>query len=178
MDVFSLTRPGFLRTKIKKFWTPQIKDPRSKDHFQNWSKIVNSADQEIKDHCGSVLRDGSKIKDQQITFWKDHGSTKDQGSKFTDQKFQFLSTSSYLLHSLSNLLIVENNSHWNSKANILWVQKATHIVETSQKTQWYCFPLKKKLFETECFDEKRIYEFKQKKSFLRLIFRRKKNMWV
>ena len=83
---YYLGRPGFLWTKIKKFWTLRIKDQDQKITFAKWSKIVNSPDQEIKDHCGSVLRDGSKIKDQQITFWKDHGSTKDQSSQIKQIK--------------------------------------------------------------------------------------------
>ena len=85
-------RLGFLRTKIKKFWTLQIKDQDQKITFTKWSKIVNSTDQEIKDHFRSQGLMRSKIKDRKITFREDHGSTKVHRSNIKDhedQKFTF-----------------------------------------------------------------------------------------
>ena len=71
----------FLRTKIKKFWTLQIKDQDQKITFTKWTKIVNSPDQEIKDHFRSKSLMRSKIERSLFEKITDQRRIKDQASK-------------------------------------------------------------------------------------------------
>ena len=130
------TRLGFLRTKIKKFWTLQIKDQDQKITFTKWSKIVNSADQEIKDHFRSQSLMRSKIKRSLSEKIMDQRRIKDQSSQIKQIKSS--SNSFYQLPGKGSILclicwLLKTTSNVTVKQTVLMKHKTWKVVKSNTK---------------------------------------------